>query len=73
MGKIEFDATAWNVGNHYSTQLIDLLHQLLDVMYLMNWMFQIENAVSVVWMYAYPTVNGSTLMNRSKLFFPILE
>ena len=63
--KLPFDATAWNVGNHFSTTNKRFTAPVAG-MYLMNWMFQIENAVSVVWMYAYPTVNGSTLMNRSK-------
>ena len=63
--KLPFDTTAWDVGNNFNTTNKRFTAPVTG-MYLMNWMFQIENANSVTWMYAYPLVNGSTNQNRSK-------
>ena len=37
--KLPFDATAWNVGNHFSTTNKEFTAPVAG-MYLMNWMFQ---------------------------------
>ena len=63
--KLPFDATAWDVGNNFNTTNKRFTAPVTG-MYLMNWMFQIENPNLIVWMYAYPIVNGSQAMNRPK-------
>lgn len=62
---LAFNTTGWNTGNHYNTSNYRFTAPISGK-YLISWKLQLENANEPTWIYAYPVVNGSTTVQRTK-------
>ena len=62
---IAFNTTGWNTGNHYNTSNYRFTAPISGK-YLITWKIQLENANQPTWIYAYPVVNGSRTVQRTK-------
>ena len=62
---INFNTTGWNTGNHYDTSNFKFTAPISGK-YLITWKIQLENANQPTWIYAYPVVNGSRSVQRTK-------
>jgi len=62
---LAFNTTGWNTGNHYNTSNYRFTAPISGK-YLISWKLQLENANEPTWIYAYPVVNGSRTVQRTK-------
>ena len=62
---VAFNTTAWNTGNNYNTSNYRFTAPISGK-YLITWKIQLENANQPTWIYAYPVVNGSRTVQRTK-------
>ena len=62
---LNFNTTGWNTGNHYDTSNFRFTAPIAGK-YLICWKLQLENANQPTWIYAYPVVNGSRSVQRTK-------
>jgi len=60
-----FNTVGWDVGSNYNGSNYRFTAPVAGK-YLITWMLQLENSNEPNWIYAYPIVNGSRSVNRSK-------
>ena len=62
---VAFNTVGWDVGSNYNGSNYRFTAPVAGK-YLITWMLQLENTNEPTWIYAYPIVNGSRSVNRSK-------